>query len=320
MRTGKRNQEEAAVQGIRRNQTPLRTRIYKYRYIYLLALPGLLYMIFFKLYPLWGLSLAFFDYNPVAGLFGSKWVGLRFFKEVFTSRAFWPMTRNNFVISILSIVFAFPLPIILAIMISEVRNNALKRSVQSIVYLPHFMSWVVIVSITFFLLSTDFGLINKLIRRSGGSPIYFLSEDRYFWLIIVCQVIWRETGWGTILFLSAITSIDPQLYEAAAIDGASRMKQIFNITLPAITPVIVTLFLLKLGQIADIPLDQILLMQNSLNIDVSQVYDSYAYTYGIKSGYTSVGVVIGLFKSSMSLILVVVSNKILKSLGQDGIF
>lgn len=292
----------------------------KHKYIYLLIMPGLLFLLVFKILPIWGLSLALVDYNPMVGLFKSEWIGFTYFAELFSDKAFYLMLRNTIVINLLSIIFFFPLPIVVAIMINEVKQNSTKKIVQSIVYLPHFMSWVVIASLTFFLLSPDVGIINKILMAGGQETIDFVSSTKLFWIIVTLQNIWKDTGWGTILFLAALSGIDPQIYESAGIDGASRMKQIFHITLPSLVPTIIVLLILRLGKIANVSLEQMLLMQNALNIDVSEVFDTYSFTQGILQGQLSIGVTVGIFKSFVGLAFVLGSNKIIKSFGYEGIF
>lgn len=295
-------------------------RVMNYRYVYLLMLPGILYFIIMKFVPLAGLVIAFQDYNPFAGMMQSPFVGLKHFQELFSSKYFALMFRNTMVISLMSLVFFFPLPIILSVMMSETRHTLFKRSVQSLVYLPHFLSRVVVASMTFFLLSVDSGIVNKILLLTGREQTSFLSNPNYFWIIITCQTIWRESGWGTILFLAAITNIDPQRYEAAVIDGAGRLQQIWHVTIPGILPTIVTMLILRLGQVADISVEQIMLMSNPLVIDVAEVFDTYAFTQGVQRGQTSIGVAVGLFKSLINLALVVSSNWVVKKMGSEGIF
>ncbi|MEF2245459.1 MULTISPECIES: ABC transporter permease [unclassified Paenibacillus] len=306
--------------GISINSSRLWRVLVRYRWMYLLALPGIIYMLIFKFGPLWGLLIAFKEYNPFQGLWGSPWVGFTHFKELFSSEIFYTMLRNTLAINIIGIIFMFPMPILLALMLNEVRHEVFKRLNQSIVYLPHFLSWVVVASMTFFMLSTDVGLINKLISGMGFKPISFLSNPDLFWGLLTVQGMWKEVGWGTIIFLAAMAGVDPQQYEAAVIDGASRMKQIFHVTLPAIRPTIIVLLILRLGQMADVGFEQILLMSNPLVTSVSQVFDTYAYTVGILGGKISVGVTVGMFKGLVGLVLVVLSNRIVKKLGQDGIY
>ncbi len=299
----------------------LRASLHRYRYIYLLMLPGALYLLIFRFAPMWGLLLAFKEYNPYAsGFFAGKWVGLKYISDLFHDRFFYLMARNTFVINLMIIVFFFPLPIVLSIMLSEVRHEWFKRLNQSVVYLPHFLSWVVVVSLTFTVLSSDIGIINKILVGMSLQPIPFLSQPQYFWGVLTVQEIWKESGWGTILFLAAISGIDPQLYEAAVIDGAGRFGQIRNITLPSIAPTIVVLLIIRLGQIASVPLEKVLLMQNPLVIDVAEVFDTYSFTQGVLRGLIGIGVAVGMFKGLIGMALVIFSNWVVKRMGHEGIY
>lgn len=295
-------------------------RIIRYRSMYLLALPGILFFLLFKLTPLSGLMLAFKDYSPYLGFSGSKWVGFKHFSELFADPNFYIMLRNTLAINVFGIVFMFPLPILLSLMLNEVRHESFKRFNQSIVYLPHFLSWVVVASMTFFVLSTDVGIVNKLIREAGFGTISFLSEPKFFWGLITAQSMWKEVGWSTIIFLAAMAGVDPQRYEAAVVDGASRFRQIWHITLPAIRPTIIILLILRIGQIADVGFEQMLLMMNPLVMQVAQVFDTYAYTQGILRGQISSGITIGMFKGVVGLILVMSSNYMVKKSGHEGIY
>ncbi|MDF2958657.1 MAG: binding-protein-dependent transport system inner rane component [Paenibacillus sp.] len=298
----------------------LGTRMLQHKYMYLLALPGILYFILFKFAPMWGLLIAFKDYNPFGGFWGSPWVGAKHFNDLFTDNAFYMMLRNTFAINLIGLVFMFPVPIILALMLNEVRHEVFKRINQSIVYLPHFLSWVVVASMTFFILSTDVGIVNKLITGAGHESVAFLSNPDYFWGLITAQSMWKEAGWGTIIFLAAMAGVDPQRYEAAVVDGANRWRQIWHITLPAIRPTIIILLILRLGHMADVGFEQVLLMQNPLVLSVSEVFDTYAYTHGILKGQISAGVTVGMFKGVVGLVLVLASNYVVKKLGHEGIY
>ncbi|ULL16677.1 sugar ABC transporter permease [Paenibacillus sp. H1-7] len=292
----------------------------KYRYMYLLVIPGFLYFLVFKLIPMWGLLLAFKDYHPMLGFSGSQWVGLKHFTDMFSDGHFYLMLRNTLLINIFGLVFFFPLPIILAIMLNEVRHELFKRINQSLVYMPHFLSWVVIASITFFMLSVDIGLVNKLIRVLGLEPVSFLNESRFFWGMLTVQSIWKDAGWGTIIFLAAIAGVNPERYEAAVVDGANRFRQIWHVTLPAIRPTIVILLILRLGHMTDVNFEQVLLMMNPLVRDVADVFDTYVYNQGILRGMYSVGVTVGLFKGFVGLALVMISNYFVKRMGHEGIY
>lgn len=300
-----------------------RRKIYDSRYLYLLLLPGLIFFIVVKIFPIWGLSIAFVEYNPyggIAGILKSQFVGFSNFIEVFSDKMFVPMLRNTFIINLLGIIFCFPLPIVLSIMLNEVRHNHFKKITQTLLYFPHFVSWVVVVSLTMFFFSADIGLINKFLVTLGMDKILIMSNPNFFWGLITGQVMWRETGWSTIIVLAAITGIDPQLYEAAVIDGASKWKQIIHVTIPSVAPTIVVLLILRLGHMADVSLEQIILMQNPLLYEVSEVFDTFAFTQGVTNGFISIGVAVGLFKSVVNMIFVVSANTIITKLGQDGIY
>jgi putative aldouronate transport system permease protein len=294
--------------------------IKKNKYRYLLILPGFIWILIFKYLPYTGLLIAFEDFSVRKGIFASPFVGFENFKYLFGTKDFVNMIRNTLVISGLNIIFYFPLPIIISIMISEVRNSRYKRLVQSIVYLPHFLSWVIVYALTFFLLSVDVGLVNKALTSMGLERISFLTNNAAFYIIITCQTIWRETGWGTILFLAAIVGINSELYEAAAIDGAGRLRQIWHVTLPGIKMTIVTMLILRVGRVADVSLEQVLLIQNPLITSVSEVFSTYAYNYGIVKGLTSIGTAVDMFKSVVNLVFVFIAQYVCKRMGDDGIF
>lgn len=289
------------------------------KYRYLLILPGFLFFLIFKYIPYSGLLIAFQDYNVKAGLFGSKFIGLDNFRYLLSTPDFSRMIINTLLISTLNIVFFFPLPIIIAVLLSEVRHDRYKRVMQSLVYLPHFLSWVVVYALTFFLLSIDVGVINKILMSLGMEKVSFLTNKTGFYVIVTAQTIWRETGWGTILFLAAICSINSELYEAAAIDGAGRLRQIWHISLPGIKTTIITLLILRLGRMADVSLEQILLIQNPLIRKVSEVFSTYAYNYGILKGLTSIGVAVDMFKSVINVIFVFAANYVVKKMGEESI-
>lgn len=298
----------------------VRQRLIAGRYMYMLILPGFIYFVIFKYLPMWGILIAFQNYNPFAGISGSEWVGFQHFANLFLDDHFYLLLRNTLLINLMSLVFFFPLPILLSVMLNEVRHEWFMKLNQSIVYLPHFLSWVVVASMTFFMLSVDVGFINKLLLSLGIEPISFLSEPKLFWGILTLQNIWKETGWGTIIFLAAIAGVDPQRYEAAVVDGAGRLRQIWHITLPAIRPTIVILLILRLGHIADVGFEQVLLMMNPLVNDVADVFDTYVYFRGIQQGDISLGTAVGMFKGVVGLTLVLIANYVVKKLGHEGIY
>jgi putative aldouronate transport system permease protein len=289
------------------------------RWLYFLALPGILYFLIFRYAPMWGLLIAFKNYNPSIGFWASKWVGFANFEKFFSNPDFFTLFRNTFLIAIYNLAFFFPLPIILAFMLNEVNSSSLKRVIQTITYMPHFLSWVVISSICYVMLTTESGIIFDLTYAITGKKLEFLTDPRFFRPIIVIQSIWRETGWGTIIFLAALSNVDPQLYDAANVDGANRWQRLRHITLPAISGVIVTLLILRLGRFLDTGFSQIFLMTNALNREVAEVFDTYVYRMGVQGGKYSYTTAVGMFKAVIGLLLVVISDRLSKRSGGDGI-
>nr|WP_256253105.1 ABC transporter permease subunit [Paenibacillus sp. UNC496MF] len=294
-------------------------RIMRDRQLILLALPGAAFMILFKYVPLWGLIIAFMDYSPYRGLLHSDWVGLAHFRRFFENSDFILLFRNTLGINLLSLIFFFPLPIILSLLLNEVRNMAFKRFVQSIVYLPHFLSWVIIAGLCFLLLGSE-GVVNKLIAAAGMQQVDFLTNPKLFWILLTAQSIWKEAGWGTIIFLAAIAGVDSRLYEAARIDGAGRLRQAWHITLPAIRGVIVVLFILRMGHMMDVGFEQVYLMANGAVADVADVFDTYVYRLGIQQSQYSFTSAVGLFKSVIGFILVLLANSLSKRFGEEGVY
>lgn len=267
-----------------------------------------------------GLLLAFKDYSPFQGFLKSPWVGLKHFQSIFEDSEVIQVIWNTLQISMLQIVFAFPISIILALMLNELRNQMYKRFLQSVVYMPHFLSWVVVVGITVIFLRSE-GLINNFLGSFlDMNPIPFLTDPALFKPIVVLQVIWKESGWGTILFLAALSGISPHLYEAAVMDGASRMRQIWHITLPALKSTIVILLILRLGNVMDSGFEQIFLMLNPFNMESGNVLDTYVYFKGIQQANFSFATAVGLFKGIIGLILVVLANRLAKRFGEEGLY
>lgn len=290
------------------------------KYLYLLALPGILFFLIFKYVPLGGLVIAFKDYSPYAGIAGSEWVGLEHFQRFFSNPEFLNLFRNTLAISFLNLFLYFPLPIVLAILLNELASQRFKKTIQTIIYMPHFLSWVIIVGISFLLLSQSGGIINELLAAMGLPKVDFLTNPKLFWLLLTLQNIWKDAGWGTILFLAAIAGTDPQLYEAAKIDGANRFRQMWHITLPSIRNVIVILLILRIGHTMDVGFEQVFLMSNGAVSDVADVFDTYVYRSGIQQGEFSYSAAIGFFKSVTGLILVVIANRMAKKFGEEGVY
>jgi len=289
------------------------------KWLYILLVPGCLYFLVFKYVPMWGVVIAFQDYSPFLGVFGSAWVGFQNFTDFFINPDFIRLLVNTLILSAMNLVFFFPMPIILALMLNELTNQLFKRTVQTVIYVPHFISMVIVVSITYVLLNTTGGPVNGILQSTLGHKVDFLGSTAWFRPLIIIQVIWKETGWGTIIFLAAIAGVDQELYEAAIVDGAKRFRQLLHITLPAILPTIVVMLIMRMGYVLDNGFEQVFLMRNSLNGRVADVFDVYVYNMGITQGAFSYSTAVGLFKAVVGLILVKCSDLLAKRVGQSGI-
>lgn len=298
----------------------LKKRLWRNKWLYVMLLPGVLYFIIFKYIPMYGLIISFQNYKPYQGIMGSEWVGLEHFRRIFTEPEFLNILKNTVVLFALNLFIYFPVPIILALMLNELRGNFFKRIFQTMVYLPHFMSWVIIVSISYVMVTMDGGIINELLVYFGFNKVNFLLSPGWFRPMYIFQVIWREAGWGTIIYLASIAAIDPGLYEAARMDGAGRMRQVWHITLPAIRGVIVTLFILKIGHVLDLGFEHVYLLLNSMNREVAEIIDTYVFTAGLRQGKFSYSTAIGFFKSIIGLIMVMTVNRISKKMGEEGVY
>lgn len=288
--------------------------------LYVMLLPVALFYIIFKYLPMLGVSIAFKDYMPFLGIIKSQWVGLKHFQRLFSNPDFYRLFRNSIVLAIYNIVFTFPIPIIIALLLNEIGSAKFKKVIQSLIYLPHFISWVVVVGICYTMLSNQDGIVNNIITSMGGHPVNFLGSMAWFRPLVTMQVAWKETGWGTIIYLAALTGVDVQLYEASIVDGANRWHQLIHITLPAIKSTIVVLLILRMGSFLDSGFDQLFLMVNSLNRDIGDVFDTYVYNAGMINGQFSYSTAVGLFKSVVNLVLILSTNKLAKLLGEEGMY
>ena len=289
------------------------------KWLYLLLLPGVLYFIVFKYLPMWGIVISFENYVPFSGVFRSEWVGLKWFQYFFKSPSWSRYLANTLILSLMNIVFYFPAPIILALLLNEMRSLRYKKVMQTMLYVPHFISIVIVVSISFVIFGSS-GIVYKLTEQLLGQPIKYLADPKVFRWMIVGQTVWKETGWGTIIFLAALTNVDVQLYEAAMMDGANRFQRLWHITLPAIRSTIVLMLVLRMGSILDTGYDHLILMANALNREASQTLDVFVYQQGLQSGQFSYASAVGLMKSVVSVILVMSSNKIAHALGEPGLY
>ncbi|MBR4235165.1 MAG: sugar ABC transporter permease [Clostridia bacterium] len=293
--------------------------IMRNKWLYIMMIPGLVYFLVFKYLPMWGLIIGFENYAPYTGPLKSPFQGLEWFRFFFSTPMWLNYLGNTLILSFMSIILTFPAPIILALMLNEIRNMLFKKITQTLLYMPHFISIVIVVSITYVIFGAG-GIIYKLTENIVGHSIDYLGDPGVFRWMIVGQSIWKETGWGTIIFLAALTNVDTQLYEASMIDGANRAQRLWHITLPAIRSTIVLMLVLRMGSVLDTGYEHLILMSNSLNRTVSLTLDVFVYQNGIKGGLYSYTTAVGLMKSIVSVLMVVTSNKIAHALGEEGLY
>lgn len=286
-----------------------------------MVIPGIIWLIVFCYIPMYGCQIAFQNYRITDALGTSEWVGLKWFMKFFRDNAFWEVMKNTLGISLLKLAFGFTLPIVFALLLNEIKNVKFKRVVQTISYLPHFLSWVILGGILITWLS-DTGLVSDLLMSLGwlDTKTAFLADPKYFWPIAVISDIWKELGWGAIIYLAAIAGIDPTQYEAAELDGANRFQKLWNITLPEISSTIAIMFILQVGGIMGSNFDQILVLHNSLNDSASNVIDMFVYKQGIARGNYSYATAIGLFRSVISVILLAIANKVTEKIEGSALF
>jgi putative aldouronate transport system permease protein len=287
--------------------------------LWLIALPGILHFVIFKYVPMLGNVIAFQNYSIFSGIAGSPWVGFRHFANMFTYAEFYHILTNTLLLSMYSILFGFPAPLVLALLLNEVRKMWFKRSVQTLLYLPHFFSWVIVGSLFINLLTID-GFLNTLLGWFGVPKNDYLTKPEYFRGILVTIGIWKEMGWGMIIYLAALSGINPNLYEAAMVDGAGRFRQMWSITLPSLLPAIIILFLLRVGHVLDSNVEQVLIMLNPVVRDVGEVIDTYVYRVGLLGAQFSLTTAIGIFKSLVGLLLVVGLNTLSRKTTGESIY
>lgn len=302
------------------NKKILRKQIWKNRSVYLMILPIFVWFLIFSYWPLSWLRMAFYNFKLRKGFAGSEFIGLDNFINFFVKNDALKLIWNTLAINIWALVILFPAPIILALLFSELRLKRFKKAVQTISYLPHFMSTVMLVSFINILLSPSLGLVGNIFSSLGLEPIYFLGEPKYFRAIQVISGLWQTVGWNSIVYVAALSSIDPQLYEAARIDGASRIQQITRVTLPCLIPTIITMLLMQLGAILGSNFEKILLMQNDYNLQVSEVVQTFVYKRALLQGDYGLATAAGLFNSIVSLVLVIVANRVTKKLTETSLW
>ncbi|MBP3962820.1 MULTISPECIES: ABC transporter permease [Paenibacillus] len=303
---------EVMPEVVRLNKNNAWAKVWSFRHIYLFMLPAFIWYIVFCYYPMYGILIAFKDFKYNLGILHSPWEGLRYFKQFLGDSSFYSVLYNTLSISFLKLLLGFPAPLILALMLNGVMHNKLKRIFQTISYLPHFVSWVVVVTLMQKILSPNVGLVNDIRDHMGLEPIFFMGMPSLFYPLVVISDIWKGVGWGSIIYLAALTNIDPHLYEAAEMDGAGRWSKLFKITLPCLTPTIGILLIFSLSGVLNAGFDQIWLMQTPATLSVSEILDTYVLKTGIQQGQFAYSTAIGLFKSLISLLLIVAVNKVSK--------
>ncbi|WP_248930081.1 ABC transporter permease [Paenibacillus hamazuiensis] len=295
-------------------------RCIKYKGLLLLLLPSFVWFFIFKYVPMYGVIVAFKDYKPMLGIMESDWAGFKYFERLFTNSQFFTLLKNTLIISTYKLIFVFPAPILLALLLNEVRHERFKKAIQTVTYLPHFISWVVIGGLIQTVLSPTNGVVNYVLGLMGVEPIKFMMIPELFRGIVIAADIWKEAGWGSIVYLAAISGIDQDMYEAAEIDGAGRLRQAVSITLPALAPVIVMMFILRIGNMMDAGFDGIVNLYNPTVYGVADIFDTYAYRVGLIDFNFSYSTAISLFKNVVGLLLLIFASKITKRISGYGIW
>ncbi len=288
--------------------------------LYLFLIPLLVYFVVFKYIPMYGVLMAFKDYKPSQGVWGSTFVGLKHFMRYFNSPMFWSLIRNTLSISIFGLLWGFPFPIVLALLINQVKTGPVKKFIQTLTYAPHFVTVVVFVGMMYIMLSPTTGIINNALAFFGLDRIFFMGSTDWFLPIYIISGIWKGIGWGSIIYLSALTSVSPELHEAAMIDGASKFQRMLNIDFPAIIPTTIIILILDAGKIMRVNFDKVFLMQNAMNVDVSEVISTYVYKVGLVQGQYSFSTAVGLFNSVVNITLMFIVNAIARRVGETSLW
>ena len=292
----------------------------KYWDLYLLIVPVLIWLAIFKYGPMYGTIIAFENYSPSRGVFGSKWVGFKHFERFFNAYNFKDILLNTIKLSLLQLVCAFPMPILLALVLNELNNKRYKKLVQTVTYSPFFLSTVVMVGLIDAFLYPNTGLLNVLVTKLGGQSINYMAKDEYFRPIFIISHIWKGTGWASIIYMSALTSVDPQLYEAARIDGANRLQALVHVTIPAIMPTAIIMLIRDCGSIMDVGFEKVYLMQNDLNMGASEVISTYVYKVGMVNSQYSYSTAVNLFNSMINLAMLLLVNKISRTVSETSLW
>lgn len=327
--TGRHSKQGAVMKEVRTNRSLLRkkrlTYVMHHPAMYIMLLPGLFFLFVYKLFPLYGIQIAFRDYNvflgsnPIDAIAKSPWVGMKYFNQLFSSTQFLQVLKNTLTISILKIVFLFPLPIICAILLNEIHHKIYHKFVQTVIYVPYFLSWVIIYGV-FYSIVSSYGVLNSMLGLTAGDKINFLSDPiKFIWLLVFTEG-WKETGYNTIIYLASITAIDGTLYEAARVDGANRWKQIWHVTLPGLLPTIVLMLILRVGNILNAGFEQILVFYNPSVYSTADIIDTYVYRMGLGQMDFSLSSAMSLFNSVVAFVLIVGANAVSRKLTERSIW
>ena len=306
-------------QAVYRKKTSLIKELKRHYWLYLFLIPGLVMIFLFKILPFYGVQIAFRDFSIVKGIWDSPWVGFKYFEQFFRDPYCWRLFRNTLSISGLSLLFGFPAPILLALLLNEVRSRKYKKVVQTVSYMPHFISTVVVCGMITTFCASD-GLINNIIVAFGGTRSNLLLDKGLFYPIYIISDLWKGIGWDSIIYLAALSGIDQEQYEAARIDGANRLQQMFHITLPGLLPTVSMLLILRIGSLLSVGYEKIILLYQPTTYEVADVISSYVYRRGLMDGQFSYGTAVGLFNSIVSITLLLIANKASKKMGQSGLF
>ncbi|QUI25378.1 sugar ABC transporter permease [Vallitalea pronyensis] len=288
--------------------------------LYLMILPAVIYFLIFHYGPMYGIQIAFKDFRPIDGITGSPWVGIKYFERFFKSYQFWRVLRNTLLLSVFQLAAGFPVPIIMALLLNQVKNMKFKKLVQTVTYAPHFISIVVLVGMLNVFLSPSTGLVNHVIRLFGGEAVYFIGKPEYFRTIFVASGIWQNAGWGTIIYLAALAGVGPELYEAAKVDGASKLQIIRHVDVPSIAPTIIILLIMNLGRIMNVGFQKAFLLQNPLNAETSEIIQTYMYKVGLLQMEFEYSTAVSLFNTLINVVLLLTANRIAKKFSENSLW
>lgn len=312
-----KREKNIAIKGTKKS---LRKKIWNYREYYLMLLPALIYVIIFCYGPMYGVQIAFKNFRGSLGIIKSPWVGFEHFINFFTSFNFWNLVSNTLILSLYSLAISFPIPIIIALILNELKSQKLKRFTQTVLYAPHFISIVVLVGMISVMFAKETGVVNSLLEMLGFERYYFMAEPGAFRHIYVWSGVWQNAGWSAIIYIAALSNVDPSLHEAATVDGAGRMQRILYINLPSIMPTIIIMLIMSVGQIASLGYEKVYLLQNDLNIEVSEIISTYVYKRGIVNANYSFSAAVGLFNNVINVILILIANTISKKVSDTSLF